>query len=312
MKVVIANASEEELQAVRAEFPAHEFVAVHEREQAPAAAADAEVYIGGWVTPDLVDAARHLKWVQTGAAGVNHLPLDRLRAHGIVLTHGNWAVPMADHLMGWVLAFSRAAPAFLRKQAAHEWAKWDSLPMRDLEGDTLGILGVGQIGRTLAPRAAAFGMRVIGIRRTPEAVPGVAEMRGPEALDWLLAESDFLAICAPSTAATRHLIDAGALRKMKRTAVLMNVARGALVDEAALAEALRDGIIAGAALDVFETEPLPLESPLWDLPNVLITSHNAGSSAKNRPRYWAIITDNLRRYFAGEPLRNVVDYEAGY
>ena len=312
MKVVVANARDEELDALCAEFPTLDIIGVRERDQAPHAAADADIYIGGWVTPDLVDAARRLKWVQSGAAGVNHLPLERLRERGILLTHGNWAIPMADHIMAWILACARGLPEFLRKQAQHEWAKWASLPLRDLEGDTLGILGVGQVGRALATRATAFQMRVIGIKRRVESAPGVSEVRGHDALPWLLHESDYLAVCAPLTAATHHLINADALRQMKSTAILINISRGALVDEAALIEALRTGVIGGAALDVFETEPLARESPLWDLPNVLISSHNSGSSTKNRPRYWALVRDNLRRYVNGETLCNVVDFAVGY
>ena len=185
--------------------------------------------------------------------------------------------------------------------------------MDDLKGKTLGIVGLGRIGSAVARRAKAFDMRVIATRRRPERLSkDVDEVRGAEALPWLLGESDYVVLCTALTSETRHLIGAEQLRLMKRTAYLMNVGRGGLIDEGALVEALNGGEIAGAGLDVFEEEPLPPDSQLWDMPKVMITPHRAGDSPRSHERFMALFCENLQRYVAGEALLNVVDKEAGY
>lgn len=183
----------------------------------------------------------------------------------------------------------------------------------ELTGKTLGLVGLGAVGSEVARRAKAFGLRVVATRRRPELACMYADdVRGPDELPWLLRESDFVALCAPLTRATRGLVGEDELRLMKPTAYLINVARGELVDEQGLCSALATGVIAGAGLDVFEQEPLPKRSPLWDLPNVMITPHNAGQSRRSQERVNALFRENLERYLDGRPLANVVDKPAGY
>jgi len=197
---------------------------------------------------------------------------------------------------------------------AGEWEGWEGRRSSgELCGKTLGIVGLGGIGSEVAKRAKAFGMRVIATRRRPDRRSEFAdEVRGADELGWLLGESDFVAVCSALTHETRHLIGAEELKRMKATAYLINIGRGGLVDEGALVAALRGGEIAGAGLDVFEREPLPSESPLWEMPNVMITPHDAGSSPRSHERLMEVFLENLRRYVAGEPLLNVVDKRAGY
>jgi phosphoglycerate dehydrogenase-like enzyme len=253
--------------------------------------------------------------VQSGGAGVEWFLTPDFIASPVVLTNaaGVYAVPIADHVMALVLHFSRQFNNLLRKQAKREWAEWGEFGAGELLDKTLGIVGLGGIGAEVARRAKGFGMRVIAVRRRPQLTSEHAdEVRGAEDLAWLLAESDFVALCSALTHSTRHLIGQAELRLMKPTAYLINIARGGLVDEAALVTALQSAEIAGAGLDVFEEEPLPKESPLWDMPNVMITPHDAGSSPRSGERLMDLFCENLRRYIAGEPLLNVVDKEAGY
>jgi len=205
----------------------------------------------------------------------------------------------------------------IRRQSAAIWAQnemvGDYMPWL-VEGRRMGIVGLGTIGQAVAVRAAALGMRVTGIRRRPErgAPPGVSEVLGPADLDRLLATSDVLVLAAPWTSATDRLLGEREIQRMKRGAILINVARGQLVDEDALIWALAGGHLGGAALDVFAKEPLAAASPLWSLPNVLITPHTSGFRVDHWDAVIDLFSENLRRFEAGEPLLNVVDCEAGY
>jgi phosphoglycerate dehydrogenase-like enzyme len=194
-------------------------------------------------------------------------------------------------------------------------AMWNEGPRpREVAGATLGLIGLGSIGRPVARMASALGMRVIALREHPEKEKpeGVAAVYAPPQLNELLSQSDYVVVAAPLTEATRGLINAERLEAMRRDAYLINVGRGPQVDETALAEALRSRRIAGAALDVFEQEPLPRESPLWELENLLITPHTAGLTEKLWQRHYALFSENLRRYMAREPLQFVVDKHKGY
>ncbi|MFB3882220.1 MAG: D-2-hydroxyacid dehydrogenase [Armatimonadota bacterium] len=285
-------------------------------EAAVAKAADAEVIQAGHWSDELWKAAPRLKWVHSGGAGVERFMTPDFVASPIILTNsqGVYAIPIADHVMAFVLHFSRRFGELVRKQLAHEWEGWEERRSSDeLWGKTLGIVGLGGIGSEVARRAKAFGMRVIATRQRPDRPSEFAdEVRGADQLPWLLRESDYVALCSALTHETRHLIGAEELKLMKPTAVITNIGRGGLVDEQALIGALNTGVIAGAGLDVFEQEPLPADSPLWDMPNVMITPHDAGSSPQSHERFMAIFLENLRRYVAGEPLLNVVDKRAGY
>jgi phosphoglycerate dehydrogenase-like enzyme len=251
----------------------------------------------------LRDAPR-LRWLHTFSAGVDHPWFQTLRARGVRLTtsSGAHAVPIAQTVLLYLLALSRGLPAWMDAQRRRAWEPHD---VRELSGLVLGVVGLGPIGLEVARLGAAFGMRVVGARRTPRG-DEPCETWPLARLDELCARADALVLALPLTDDTRHLLDARRLALLKPGAWLVNVGRGALVEESALVDALRDGRLGGAGLDVFEIEPLPAESPLWELPNVLITPHSSGDTPGNLARASEIFVDNLGRYVRGEPLRNEV------
>jgi phosphoglycerate dehydrogenase-like enzyme len=284
----------------------------------------AEVYMGYGFPRALFHAATRmpegrLRWVHSGSAGVGGALYPELVESPVVLTNsaGIHAAPIAESVLAMALHFTRGFDLAVRAQAAREWLKEPfeaaDTPVREIAGLTLGIVGFGGIGREVADRAAALGMRVLAMRRRPApAPPHVELLSGDGALQRLLERSDVLVLSVPETAATRDLIGRAELERLPPGAVVVNVARGRVLDEDALADLLAAGRLRGAGLDVFRTEPLPPESPLWKLPNVLITPHVSGTTTGFWRRQTDLILENLRRYLAGEPLRNVVDKRAGY
>ena len=263
----------------------------------------------------LVDAPR-LRWFHAWGAGVDWmLRQPGAIEHNFILSSssGIHAIQMTEHVLALLLAFARRLPDAMRAQVARTWRHMENEEVFELAGKTLLLVGLGAIGQRTAQAAAALGMRVLGVRRTAsQPVPGVECVAGIESLHDLLPQADFVVLITPLTPETRGLIGERELRLMKRDAYLVNVARGGVVDEAALIHALREGWIAGAGLDVFEREPLAADSPLWDMANVIITGHYAGVTPAYDDRAFEVFLDNLRRYRAGQPLRNVVDKRLGY
>lgn len=287
--------------------------------EAVEAVRDAEVYLGFGVPPEILRAGRRLRWVHSGTAGVGGSLTDEMRASDVVFTNsaGIHAVPMAETVIAMLLHFARGIDAALEAQLRGRWDKsWfdrASTPIRELGRSTVGIVGFGGTGRAIAERVRPFGARVIAAKRRPsEPVDGVELVFGEDGLDALLEAADFVVLAVPETPETRGLIDASALARMRPHAVVVNVARGGVVDEAALIDALREGRLRGAALDVFSREPLPSDHPFWRLPNVVVTPHVSAYSHHFWERETALVVENLRRFLAGEPLVNVVDKAAGY
>jgi phosphoglycerate dehydrogenase-like enzyme len=225
---------------------------------------------------------------------------------------------VAEHVLALIFALAKKIPQAVLFHQKHEWgqeAMWkDGQHLREIAGATLGLIGVGSIGARVAQMAAALGMRVVAVREHVEKgrPEGVEAVYSPSELNDLLGQSDYVVLAAPLVGATQGLVNAARLSAMKPSAYLINVGRGPQVDDAALVEALGKRQIAGAALDVFEREPLPVESPLWGAENLLITPHTAGLTEKLWHRHYELFSDNLRRYMAGNPLRNVVDKRKGY
>jgi phosphoglycerate dehydrogenase-like enzyme len=225
---------------------------------------------------------------------------------------------VAEHVIALILGLAKKLPQAARLQQKHSWGKellWQLNPKpTEIAGATLGVVGLGSIGRNVSKHASALGMRVIAVREhlDNERPQGVDEVFSSSELDQVLQESDYVVLSVPVTPETEGLINAKRLAKMKSTAYLINVGRGQLIDEAALLVALRGQKIGGAALDVFIEEPLPPDSPLWDLENLLITPHTAGLTEKMWERHYKLFTENLRRYMAGEELLAVVDKKKGY
>lgn len=244
--------------------------------------------------------AKKLRWIHSLGAGVETLPFDLLRESDVIVTNSKGIY--ADALAEWVVAAMMWFAKDLRRLAANQAnAKWEPFAVQRLEGATLGIIGYGSVGETIAKRARPFDMRILTSRRT-----------GGTPINDLLAASDFVVLCTPLTSETRHLIDAGRLARMRESAVLINISRGPVVDEAALIEALKARRIRGAALDVFETEPLPAESPLWSLDNVLLSPHSADHATDAHARAIELFHSNLGRFQRDEALENVVDKMVGY
>ena len=287
-----------------------------------AAVEDARVYMGFGIAEAVLKAAPELRWVHSGSAGIgSSLTPEMRRRREIVFTNtaGVHGPPMAEAVLGMILHFFRGFDLAVRNQAE---ARWDTgpfyaadAPLRELSASTVGIVGLGGIGREVAERCRALGARVLGLRRTEGSGPeGVEILTGRSGLHRLLAESHAVVVTAPDTPETRGLLDADALGRMRDDAVLVNVARGAIVDEAALVEALREGRIRGAGLDVFATEPLPADSPLWRMPNVLVTPHVSPVTRHFWRREADLVLHNLRCLLGGRigEMRNVVNRELGY
>jgi phosphoglycerate dehydrogenase-like enzyme len=295
--------------------------------EARVAIADADAFFGK-LTPPLLAAARRLRWVQAPTASLEHFVFPELVDHPAVLTNmrGLFSDVIADHVFGFVLCFARNFHHYVRSQLEARWVPaggheppsgFVTGPSRVSAADrahlhladaTLGVVGLGQIGSEVARRGLAFGMRVIAVDPVQtEAPSGVAALWRLDRLPDLLGASDFVVIAAPHTPETVKLFRRAQFRQMKPTGYLINIGRGAIVDLADLVDALRAGELAGAGLDVFETEPLPKDHPLWAMSNVIITPHVAGNSPRIAERHLAVLLTNVGRFARGEPLTNVTD-----
>ena len=249
--------------------------------------------------------ADSLEWVQGPGAGVDHPMWSGIIERGTRLTNasGIHAEPIAQYVFTYILHWERQVVRHQAQQIAREW---QILVSGDLTSKTLGIVGLGGIGAATGRVAKAFGMHVSGLRRSDQPVPNVDSQYGPDGLHELLGESDYVVLCLPHTDETRHLIGAHELAAMRDDAVLINVARGGVVDEPALIEALERGRIRGASLDVTEVEPLPPDSPLWSLDNCVLTPHDAGYSPLAGERLGRLFVENLRRFREGSVMRNEI------
>ncbi|MFQ4141284.1 D-2-hydroxyacid dehydrogenase [Chlorogloeopsis sp. ULAP02] len=277
----------------------------------------AEVYLNGFklkptTLHKVLAAAPGIRWQHTPSSGVNHILTPTFLEHDIILTNGSGvhAIPIAEFVLNFMLYYAKNVHKLQNLQANHHWFNW--LELEELYNKTLLIVGAGNIGQEIALRAKAFGMRIWGSRRHPEPLPNFDKIVGVNEWRSLLGEADYVVVATPLTPETKGLINAEVLRLMNPNAYLINIARGAIIDESALLTALSEGWIAGAGLDTFVTEPLPPESPFWSLPNVFVTPHCSALTPQLRNRIVALFLDNLARYRHGEPLRNVVDKNTGY
>ena len=305
--------------ALAAGFPDVEFLSPATTDECDARLPEADVVLGWAVRRENFARAERLRWIQVTAAGVGGLLFPELVESPVIVTNGRGlhALSMAEHTLGVMLMFARKLHLARDAQRERRWTQrelWaDPSPFRRLAGSTLGIVGFGGIGRAIAERARPLGLEVLVVRRHPAADPAPADAQwGTERLAELIARADWLVLAAPLTAETRRLIGAAELGRMKPGAVLINLGRGGLVDEPALIAALDAGGLAGAALDVFEEEPLPAQSPLWSMPQVIATPHISGLDPLLWERGIHLFARNLRAYLEGRPLENVVDKRAGY
>jgi phosphoglycerate dehydrogenase-like enzyme len=350
-----------DLERIRAAAPGARIVTLSVEGLADGPLDDVEVLLRGWLAADAFDRllgrAPRLAWVHSASAGVERVLTPASRERGLVITNarGVFSRPIAEYVLMMILAVSRRLPQLLELQRERTWQPLEGVELRDV---TVGIVGLGSIGRAVGALATAFGCRVIATRRRSDAGAATVEsgrdvevatgekgqstgetrratgdvgeatdeadderplgevvldrVFGPDGLPDLLAEADFVVLAAPLTAETENMINDESLGHFKRGAWLINVARGRLVDDRALVRALREGRLGGAILDAFRDEPLPPSSPLYDLPNVIITPHTSWSSGRVLDRSVGLFCDNLRRYAAGRPLLNVVDPQIGY
>jgi phosphoglycerate dehydrogenase-like enzyme len=333
MKIVIYPAIDaDRLDRLRAVASPATLVNATDESDAIRETADADAFLGK-ITPPILATTRDLRWVQAFTASLEHYLFPALAEHRCVVTNmrGLFSDVIADQVMGYVICFARNLHVYIRNQAG---AKWEPVGGEDarvsfaagpgvvnpidlahqhLADQTLGVVGFGAIGTEVARRAKAFGMRVVAIDPLKtEPTWDVDWVRPPERLPDLLGESDYVVIAAPHTPATAKMFGREQFRQMKSSAYLINVGRGAIVDLAHLTEALSAGHLAGAALDVFELEPLPPDHPLWAFPNVILTPHVAGYSPRIAERHLAVLVENVRRFVRGEPLLNVVDKAAWF
>lgn len=306
-------------QRLQREFPQVNVVTLPDYSRVDEEIVDAEIVIAWSIRPEQIAAAKQLQWVHSPAAAVHQLMFPELVNSDIILTNARevHGPVVAEHVIALIFALAKKIPDSVRLQQRHVWGQqilWDELPrIREVAGATVGIVGLGSIGRAVAKSAKALGMRVIAVREHPEKGSESADaVFGPAQIDELFRQADYVVLAAPVTETTKAIANAERLALMKTGACLINVGRGALVDEPALARALREKRIGGAALDVFPKEPLPVDSPLWDVPNLLITPHTAALTEKLWERHYSLFSENLQRYLSGSPLLAIVDKRRGY
>ena len=304
---------------LQTEFPQLNVVHLPDYKRVDAEISDTEIGIAWSIRPEQIKAAKKLRWIHSPAAAVHQLIFPELVESDIVLTNARevHGPVVAEHVIAQIFALAKKIPDAIRLQDKQEWGQqrmWDELPrVREVAGATVGLIGLGSIGRAVAKSAKALGMRVVAVREHPEkGSEGADVVLGPAEIDDLFRQADYVVLAAPVTDNTMAIANAERLALMKPDACLINVGRGQLVDENALVSTLREKKIGGAALDVFPKEPLAAESPLWDVPGLLITPHTAALTDKLWERHYALFSENLRRYLNGQELLGVVDKGKGY
>ncbi len=308
MKLLIyPQISDSDVARIQTVFPELDVILPRSEGEAHGYIVDADAMYGV-ITPDLLLTAQNLKWVQADCIGMENYIFPDLVESDVVLSNvrGVFSDHIANQVWSYILAFSRGLHRYIRRQVDHDWDP--SGETIHLSECTLGIVGLGGIGREVAARAPAFGVRAIAVDpRTTHSPENVERIAPPEQLDSLLAESDFVVICAPHATGTEKLMAGPQFDTMKSSAFLINVGRGVIVDLQALTEALQQGKIAGAALDVYETEPLPADHPLWDMDSTILTPHMAGQGSYVQDRRIDVFIENMKRFLNGERLLTVVD-----
>jgi phosphoglycerate dehydrogenase-like enzyme len=328
--ILSARYRSRDLERIRAAAPGARIVTISVEGLADGSLDDVEVMLRGWLRPDAFDRvlsrAPSLAWVHTATSGVEGALTPAAIERGIIVTNarGVFSRPIAEYVLMMILAVSRRLPQLLELQRERTWQPLEGAELRDV---TVGIVGLGSIGRAVGALATAFGCRVVAVRRRPDGARTTSpededgrplgeltldRVGGPDSLAELLAESDFVVLAAPLTPDTENMINAETLAMIKPGAWLINVARGRLIDERALLRALDDGPLGGVVLDTFRDEPLPPTSPFYDRPNVIVTPHTAWSSGRVLDRSVELFCENLRRFAAREPMLNLVDPSAGY
>jgi len=272
---------------------------------------NAEILLGLRPRRHEVARAPDLRWVHVTGAGVDKLVREVSDTHVIVTNSHVHAEPISEHVFALLLAHTRRMREIFEHQARKEWGK-PAVRGEIISGKTMGILGLGHIGTAVAVRARAFGMRVVGVRRRARPIPGVERVVAMDGLDDVLRESDVLVVTLPLTKDTENLLDGQKIALLPKGAFVINIGRGALLDEGSLNRAVKEGRLSGAGLDVFAEEPLSKLSPLWATPNLIVSPHTSGSFPQYMERVMALFTSNLRKYLTGQPLSNVVDTTLGY
>ncbi|HUS18621.1 MAG TPA: D-2-hydroxyacid dehydrogenase [Terriglobales bacterium] len=304
---------------LRADFPEHAVLQTSSYDDLGDAVSDADILLGWSIRPDQFARARRLQWIHSSAAAVHQLMFPELINSPVVVSNSRsvHAPVVAEHALALVFALAKRLPQCRDYQHSATWAQqaiFEEKPtVRELRDSTVCLIGLGSIGREFSQRARALGMRVIAVREHPEKGTGDADqVFGRDQLNHALSLADFVVLAAPLTTATHHIINAASLAAMRPHSYLINVGRGPLIDDSDLVSALREKRIAGAALDVFAEEPLPASSPYWQMKNVLITPHIAAVSDKLWERQYALISENLKRFLAHQPLQGIVDKSKGY
>jgi len=301
------------------DFPQVKFVQLQNYDRVPEEIVDADVFIGWALRPEQFVTAKKLKWIHSPAAAVHQLMYPELIQSNVVLTNasGVHGPVVAEHAIALMLALAKRLPQAMQYQAKKVWSQeilWNERPRpREVAGATVAVVGMGAIGRAFTARAKVLGMKVLVVRESPaKGTHGADEVYSASQIDEVLPQADYVLLCTPVTPTTIGIMNESRLAKMKPDAYLMNVGRGPLVDEAALLDALKNHRIAGAALDVFEEEPLPPDSPLWLLDNLLITPHTAAVTEHLWDRHYQLIVENLKRFLTGLRPLNEVDKRRGY
>ena len=308
---------------LRKEFPQFEIVRMTTYEGLEKQIADADIAFTFSLRPEQFREAKRLRWVHSPAAAVHQFLFPEFVNSDVILTNARevHGPVVAEHVIALMLALAKRIPESVRFQQKHVWGQeilWQNhAAPAELSGATLGLVGLGSIGRNVAQRASALGMQVLAVRHSQlsqsrEKPDFVNEVLPSSMLGEMLARADYIVLAVPVTDETRGMIRPEQFHQMKRDAYIINVGRGPLIQEAALIEALRERKIAGAALDVFDQEPLPPNSPLWDVENLLITPHTAGMTTKLWERHYALFSENLRRFLRGGELLGTVDKKRGY
>ncbi len=314
VKIVVGFKLERPYQErLRAHFPFLRWVFTRCKEEMLEEVQDADAFFG-WPTDDVIAAGSRLRWLHLLGAGADGFNLQVAQARGIAVSNsrGVAASNIAEHVLALMLSFARDLPTLARAQQARRWTKSGGLRLFELSGQTIGIIGLGAIGQALAEKAGALGMRVLGLRRNAQPVVGVECVYGIERMAEMAGQCHHIVACLPGTPGSAGMIDASFFDAMRQGSYFYNVGRGSTVDTQDLLDALADGRLSGAGLDVVDPEPLPEGHPLWDHPRVIMTSHTAGNTENYWDRGIVLFERNLTAFLDGKELVTKVDPQSGY